>query len=314
MTQTNSAPDPRPAVAAGTDPRLRLTGIGLMLLALVMFAVLDATAKWLTAHIGTMEVIWARYAGQLVLVGLAVKPWLPDVWRTERLGLHLLRAVFLLGTTAGNFVALRFMQLDQALSIAFSMPFFVALLAGPMLGEWIGPRRWIAIVVGFCGVLIIIRPSTAGIHPAVLGALAGALSYALYNITTRILAPTESTATLMFYASLAGTIAVSLPLPFVWSVPQSPEVVLNMALMGLYGTIGHVLLVTAHRRAPAPVLAPFLYTQIIWTTIAGWVVFAQVPHGWTLVGAAVVIASGLYLLYRERADHADRAIEASLTE
>lgn len=315
MTQPDTAPTAAAASAQAAASGARLAGIGLMAGAVVMFAVLDATAKWLTTHIGTMEVIWARYAMQLLLVSLWVRPWIwPGVWRTRRLGLHILRGGFLLGTTAGNFIALRYMQLDQALSIAFSMPFFVALLAGPMLGEWIGTRRWLAVIVGFCGVLVVIRPSAAGVHPAVLFALGGAVCYALYNITTRILAPTESTATMMFYASLAGTIAVSLPLPFVWNVPQTGGVVLNMVLMGIYGTIGHVMLVMAHRRAPAPVLAPFLYTQIIWTTIAGWVVFAHIPNQWTLAGSALVIASGLYLLYRERADRADRAIEATVTE
>lgn len=303
------------SLADADDPKVRLAGIGLMCSALVFFAVLDATAKWLGQSISAVEIVWARYLGHFLLSCLVINPWTtPGVWRTGRPVLHLVRGLLLIGTTLGNFIALQYLQLDQSISIIFSMPFFVALFAGPLLGEWIGWRRWLAIMVGFAGVLVVVRPSTSGVHPAVLASLGGAACYAFYNISTRVLAATDSTATLMFYASLIGAVLTSLPLPWFWSVPPSPLVVVNMALTGLYGGIGHLLLVLAHRRAPASVLAPFLYSQIVWMIIAGWLVFGQAPNAWTLAGAGIVIASGLYLIARERADRADRALEATLGE
>jgi drug/metabolite transporter (DMT)-like permease len=310
-----------PAPATGhtlsdaADPKARLAGIGMMCAALVFFAALDATVKWLGNGISAAEIVWARYAGQFVLTCLIVNPWtMPGIWRTSRPILHIVRSLFLLGITFANFVALRYLQLDQTMSITFSTPFFVALLAGPLLGEWIGPRRWIAIMVGFAGILVIVQPSTAGVHPAMLASLAAALCYALYNITTRLLAATDSTATMMFYSSAIGTLLSTVPLPWFWTAPTEASVIINMALTGLYGGAGHLLLVLAHRRAPAAVLAPFLYMQIIWMVLFGWLLFAQVPSQWTLIGGAIVIASGLYLIGRERIRHADKAIEATVTE
>jgi drug/metabolite transporter (DMT)-like permease len=309
------SPAARSRLSDAGDPMVRLAGIGLMCAALVFFALLDATVKWLSGHVSAVEIVWARYVGQFVLTCFIVNPWtMPGVWRTSRPWLHLVRSLFLLGITLANFTALRYLQLDQTMSITFSTPFFVALLAGPLLGEWIGPRRWIAIMVGFAGILVIIRPSAAGVHPAVLASLAAAVCYALYNITTRQLAATDSTATMMFHSSAIGTLLSLLPLPWFWTVPADLPVILGMALTGIYGGAGHLLLVLAHRRAPAAVLAPFLYLQIIWMVLLGWLVFAQVPSGWTMLGAAIVIGSGLYLISRERIRHADKAIEATVAE
>lgn len=305
----------RHSLSDAADPKARLAGIGMMCAALVFFAGLDATVKWLGNSISAIEIVWARYAGQFVLTIVLVNPWtMRGVWRTSRPVLHMVRSLFLFGITFANFVALRYLQLDQTMSITFSMPLFVALLAGPLLGEWIGPRRWIAIMVGFAGILVIVQPSSAGMHPAMLASLAGALCYALYNITTRQLAATDSTATMMFYSSAIGTLLSTVPLPWFWTGPTEAGVIVNMALMGVYGGAGHLLLVLAHRRAPAAVLAPFLYMQIIWMVLFGWLLFAQVPNQWTLFGTAIVIASGLYLITRERVRRADKAIEATVTE
>ncbi|WP_343210913.1 DMT family transporter [Ancylobacter lacus] len=307
------APDVLPAPAPPAAASSRLAGIGLICAAFFVFAVLDATVKWLGTHLNAMEIVWARYMGQFVLSCAVLNPWVtPGVWRTRRPVLQVVRSLLLLGTTLGNFYALQYLQLDQTISITFSMPFFVALLAGPILGEWIGVRRWLAIMVGFSGVLLVVRPGVADIHPAILASLASALCYALYNVTTRLLAATDSTATTMFYSSSLGAGLTSLALPWVWSAPEGAAVLGNLALTGLYGGIGHLLLVLAHRRAPAAVLAPFLYTEIIWMVLAGWVIFGQTPTPWTLAGAGVVIASGLYLIARERADRAERAIEATV--
>jgi drug/metabolite transporter (DMT)-like permease len=206
----------------------------------------------------------------------------------------------LLGSTLLNFFALRYLQLDQALAIVFSTPFFVAILSGPMLGEWVGWRRWTAIAVGFLGVLLVARPGFGGIHPAALISLAAAMFYAAYSISTRMLSRTDSNETTLFYSNLVGA-AVMLPVvPFVWTTPSDPLVILMMVVCGAFGTIGHYLLIIAHRLAPPALLAPFIYGQIVWVIILGYLVFGDVPNRWTLAGAAVVVASGLYILYREQ--------------
>jgi len=184
-------------------------------------------------------------------------------------------------------------------SIMFATPLLVALLAGPLLGEWAGPRRLAAIGVGFIGILIVTRPGF-GLHPAALLSLTGAVCYALYSVATRVLAGYDSSATTMFYSGLAGVLLVTPIVPWVWSVPDSGLVWMMMIVVGACGAFGHWLLILAHARAPAPVLSPFIYTQIAWMIVLGFLLFGDLPDRWTLAGSAIVIASGLYLLYRER--------------
>lgn len=301
-------------LAGGPAPDTRLAGIAFMCAAPVLLSMVDATAKWLGQHVDPLLVMWARYAGNFVFACFFINPWrTPGVWRTRRPVLQIVRGLLLVFCTIANFIALQYIQLDQMVAIVFSMPFFVALMAGPLLGETIGWRRWAAILVGFVGVIVVAHP-TAGIHPALLLVLAGAVSYACYAVTTRLLAATDSTETTMFYAAAVGLVVSSVPLPLVWTVPQDPLVIGNLAMVGIYGFLGHLLLVLAHRRAPAGVLAPFTYTQIIWATLWGFLVFGQLPTLWTSAGGAIVIASGLYLINRERIERAERALEATLAD
>jgi drug/metabolite transporter (DMT)-like permease len=173
-------------------------------------------------------------------------------------------------------------------------------LSGPLLGEWVKWRRWTAIGVGFVGVLVVIRPGFGGMHPAAILSVASAVCYALYSILTRILARSDSTETTLFYSNLVGAVAMLPTLLFVWTPPENFLIVLLMVVIGAFGSIGHYLLIAGHRLAPASVLSPFIYTQIVWVIVLGYVVFGDVPNRWTLAGASIVIASGLYLLYRER--------------
>jgi drug/metabolite transporter (DMT)-like permease len=292
---------PLDQLPAANDPRARLIGIGLMCGALVLFACLDTIAKWLTGHLPTLEIVWARYASHFVLSLFVVNPWtMPGLFATDRPWLQIARSALLFGSTVFNFIALRYLQLDQTAAISFTAPFFIALLAGPLLGEWIHWRRWIAIIIGFCGVLLIARPGFGGIHPAAIFSILSMICYALYNVSTRFLAGFDSTGTTAFYTALVGFVAASLPLPAVWIPPTEPLVIAGMLAVGAFGWIGHLFLILAHRYAPAPVLAPYTYTQIVWYVAGGFLVFGDLPNGYTLMGAAVVIASGLYLLYRER--------------
>jgi drug/metabolite transporter (DMT)-like permease len=235
--------------------RHRLTGIGLMCAAVISFACLDASAKYLNSYMGTMQVVWARYTGAFLLTLIVFNPLSrPGLIKTERPYLQVFRASLLLGSTVANYVAFRYLQLDQALLILFSTPFLVALLAGPILGEWIGWRRWAAILIGFAGVLLVMRPGT-GLHWAALFSLAAAVFYSFYMITTRILSRTERTDTTLFYSNLVGAVAMVPVLPFVWSVPSDPFVLFLMVVFGAFGSFGHYLLILAHRLTPASSLA-----------------------------------------------------------
>src|SRR6516165_1059545 len=280
----------------------RLTGIALMCAAVTCFALLDATAKFLNLHMNTLEVVWARYTGAFVFPFMLSNPWTrPELLITRRLGMQIGRSVLLLASTLCNFVALRYLQLDEAIALIFSTPFFVAALSGPILGEWVRWRRWIAIGVGFLGVLVVVRPGVGTFHPAALLSLACALLYAIYSIMTRILARTDSNATTLFYSNIVGAVALIPALPFIWTTPTDPLIITLMVMIGAVGGFGHYLLIAAHRLAPAAVLSPFIYTEIVWVSILGLLVFRDVPSRWTIAGATIVIGSGLYILHRERA-------------
>jgi drug/metabolite transporter (DMT)-like permease len=269
--------------------------------AVLLFAGNDASAKFLNDYMDSIQVVWARYMSAFALAVVLINPVRnPQVMRTARPWLQLGRSALLVFSTTLNFIALRYLQLDQTMTIMFCTPFLVAVLSGPILGEWIRWRRWTAIIVGFCGVLLVARPGAGGIHPAAILIVISALCYALYVIWTRILSRADSDGTTNFYSNLVGAAVATLAVPFVWKGQSDLKVIALMCSMGLFSGFGHYMLIRAHRLAPAAVLAPFIYTEIVWMIALGFLVFGDVPNRWTLAGVAVVIASGLYLLYRER--------------
>jgi drug/metabolite transporter (DMT)-like permease len=270
--------------------RGRVKGIALMCAANVCFATADTTGKFLVQHMSSVQVTWARFIGAF-LVSLIICNIVLGVLFVSNLSV---------------FFALRFLQLDQMASILFAAPFIVAALSVPLLGEWVGPRRWAAIIVGFIGVLIVIRPGFGGIHPAAFICLGCAFLVAVYSIMTRVLSHSDSSATTMFYTNIMGAVVLTALLPLFWSAPSQIDTIL-MASLGAIATCGHYFLIAAHRLAPASVLAPFMYTQLVWMIFYGYTVFNQLPNQWTLAGASVVIASGLYLLYREVKVKGERA-------
>jgi drug/metabolite transporter (DMT)-like permease len=290
-----------------TDPaheaqRLRLIGIALMCGAVVLFACLDAMAKWLGGHLNPVQVTGMRYISAFLIALIFLNPFTrPNILKTTQPRMQLFRGCLMLGTTLLNFLSFRFLQLDESLAIMFSTPFLVAILAGPILGEWVGWRRWTAIIVGFIGVLVVIRPGFGGgMKWAALISVASAFFYAGLGIVTRLVSRTDTSDTTLFYANLTGVLVMIPMLPFVWTAMPSGFDLLLLVAVGACGSGGHYLLIAAHRRAPASVLSPFMYTQLIWATALGFLVFGDVPTEWTLIGAAIVVASGLYLLYRER--------------
>ncbi len=292
--------------AAERAARDRLLGILLISVAFFLFACLDATAKYLGDELPALQIVWCRFFTHLVLALVLFRIWrTPQLLTSRRWGLQLLRAVFLLSSTVFNFFAVRYLQLAETMSIMFAAPFVVTALAGPLLAEWAGPRRWAAIIVGFVGVLIVTRPGLGGMHWAAILSVAAMTSYALYALTTRMLAATDSAVGMLVISAAVATLAVT-PFAFSeWVTPASPKTWLLLLSTGFLGCIGHFLLIKAHRLAAAPVLAPFLYIEIVWMIGLGYFIFGDVPGMWTLVGAAVVVASGLYILYRERAVKGD---------
>lgn len=271
-----------------------------MCCAVASFSCLDTTGKYLIHHMDTLQVVWARYFFAFALSVVFSNPiGQPGLMKTKRPVLQAGRSALLLLSTVVNLFALHWLQLDEALAILFSTPFMVALLCVPLLGEHVGWRRWTAISVGFFGVLLVTRPGFGGMHPAALLSLVSAICYAFYVISTRVLSRTDSSETTQFYTNLVGALVMTAILPFVWKTPDHFLISALMVLIGALGGGGHYLLIRAHRLAPASTLAPFIYSQMLWTTALGFLVFRDVPHRWTIIGGLVVISSGLYLLHRE---------------
>jgi drug/metabolite transporter (DMT)-like permease len=290
----------RAATLAAAD---RLKAIGLMCLAVAFFSALDTSAKYLVtqAHLPVVQIVWSRFLGQflIMLSMLSVLP-VTAFLRTRKLKLELLRSFLMVSTTAGNFLALRHLRLDQTISVVFMAPLIVALLAGPFLGEWVGWRRMIAIFTGFIGVLIVVHPGIGDLHPAFLFAFASMLAYAFFMLLTRYLAAYDPPLVMLFYSVLLGGFALA---PFAiwnWVWPQTLGQWLILGMLGVLGGTGHYLFIHAYRLAPASTVAPFIYMQLLTMVMFGLIVFGDVPDVWTLAGASVIVGSGIYLLNRDR--------------
>lgn len=276
-------------------------GILLMMLSGFLFVVMDSTAKYLSADYPVAQIVWARYVFHLLTLPMIIGrgSWIA-VLRTRRLGLQLLRSLFLLGATFFFFLAVKYIPLATATAIGFVGPLFVTALSVPLLGEKVGVRRWAAVVFGFAAVLVIIRPGAEVLHWAVVLPLLVAASFACYQITTRILSRSDGSITTLFYSGTVGAVVMTLLLPFQeWQAPDAKGWAI-MAFLGLAGSIGHLIMIRAFTVAPASSLAPFSYLQLVWATLLGFVMFADLPDFWTIIGAVMLAASGLYVLYRER--------------
>lgn len=283
------------------ETRTRLTGILLIVAAVTLFSCLDTVAKFASQSVPTLEVVWFRFATHFLLALVVFRVWNQrGLLRTGRPVMQVVRGLFLLATTFFNFLALRYLQLAEAVSIMFAGPLLVTALAGPVLGEWAGPRRWAAIIVGFLGVLVVTRPGLGGLHWAVIYSLAAMACYAGYALMTRMLAATETVEGMLIISAGAATLALTPIAAADWVTPPDALTWGLLLVTGFFGGLGHWFLTKAHAIVAAPVLAPFFYTQIITMIIFGYVIFDDVPGATTLIGAAIVIASGLYLLYRER--------------
>ncbi len=271
------------------------------LLAGVLFSTLDATAKYLVRDHTLFLVVWARYVGQMVVVTpIAWHRGGRDFWRTRHLGVQLARSLCLVIATVCFFGALRFLPLAEASAITFLAPMFAIILSMPVLGEKPTRARWLAAIIGFIGIVILVRPGSAVFHPATALLVLAAISNALYQLLTRKL-PNDSSYTTLFYSALVGTAVLSLALP----VADLPSEVtardgMFLLLLGLLAGLGHWLLISAFLAAPASLVAPFAYLQMIWATLYGYLIFGQLPDGLSALGMAIIVASGVGLVLHER--------------
>lgn len=278
-----------------------LRGILLMLIAIASFSVMDTIAKYLAQSYPVGSVVWARYAVNLVVLSvfLVVRGEVGRV-RTARPMTQIVRGLMLGASTLLYFTSLTVLPLAEAAAIGFVLPVFVAILAVPMLNERIDMPRIIAIVVGLSGALIVVRPGTALFTVYALLPVAMAVCNAFYQILTRKIAGVEHPLTSLFYGSLIGTIMSTVLLSAGVAMPVGWFHWVLFLALGVIATVGHFVLIRAFDYAPATLLSPFVYSQLIWVMLFGWLVFDDFPDGWSLAGMAVIVASGLYIANRQR--------------
>ena len=281
--------------------RNRLIGIAMVSAAVIFFSILDTCAKWLVQSLPLLQVVFLRFLGHTVFTAAVMVPISRmNLLRTRRPWLQLLRAMMLPSMTAMNFWALQYLQLAETGAIMFLAPVVVAFLGVHVLGERLDTGRWIAIVVGFVGVVVILQPGGRGFHPAMLVSVVQTLMYACFILLTRFLASVDRPESTNFLSALGSTVVLAPFALVVWRMPTSTLEWFLVALTGIAGGLGHYLLAIAHRFAPASTLSPFIYQQILYMSLLGYVVFNDVPRPAVVLGAVIVIASGLYLLMRER--------------
>lgn len=289
-----------------TDPTLaeRLRdnrrGIYLMLLTTGLFTSLDATAKYLAQDYPVPQVLWARFAFHLVFVTAFLGTRLSVTLRSRRPKLQMLRSLLMLVTTGMFFFAVRTLPLADVVAIMFVGPLFVTALSVPLLGDYVGPRRWSAVAIGFLGALVIVRPGGGVVQWIAILPILAALSHALYTITTRQLANHDLPMTTLFYTAALGAAVTTAFVPFFWVTPDASGWLL-MALLGIFGAAGHLTLIKALGYASPVVVAPLSYASLIWSIGLGFSLFGDLPDGMTLLGAALIAGSGLYVFHRERA-------------
>ena len=284
-------------------------GILAMIAAMLMFTCMDSCAKLLLERHHTVQVVWARYAGQMALMLVVFAPSLGRRLRTRHPGVQLVRSALLFAATSVFFTALGLMPLAEAVAVFEVAPLLITVLGALILGEHVGPRRWAGVIAGLCGALVIIRPGLDVFQPAALLPLIAATCMAFYQIATRFLGAADPIWTTMLYTAGVGTLVASAAVPFFWTAPQGIDI-LVMAGFGWLGFLGHLGLVYALSQAPASALAPFNYAGFVWALILGFLWFAEVPDGVTLLGAAIIICAGLYVWHRERVRAAARPATA----
>lgn len=280
----------------------KLRGVLLLLLGMLLFACMDTTTKYLSAHYDVPLIVAARYLGNLLLMGALLGfTHRRQMTETHRTRLVIVRALCLASASLLVGLALQRMPVAETTAIGFLAPIAMVIAAGPVLGEKIGATGWASALLGFAGVLIIVRPGSGLETVGVLCALTAVFANTGYALLSRILARTERTIALLFYTALVGAILFSLALPwFLHGVRPSAFEALLFFSLGVYGGLGHFLFTTAYRHAPASLLAPMNYVQLLWAGLLGWLIFGHVPDRTSLIGMAVVAVSGVMVALKTR--------------
>ena len=275
-------------------------GIALVLASTIFLGTSDVTAKYLSATLPSIEIAWIRFLVFAMIMVPAMRPGTRLFARhSSRPGLQVMRGIALLSSSLFFISGLRFLPIAEASATGFIAPLFVTALSIAFLGEKVGVRRWLATIAGLIGVLIILRPGSSAFHPAAFFPIVSALAWACTLIMTRMMSGTERAITTMTYSSIAGVCILSALVPFVWVTPTWHDIAFGI-LIGVASTAGQWIVVLAFRYADASVLAPFSYTQLLWVSVLGFLVFGEVPDAYTITGAAFIVASGLYTAHRER--------------
>lgn len=272
-----------------------LRGMLLIMLAVFMFSSMDTLAKHMLKREAypLPPLIFARYAVHLAFMLALLAPRMGvNLVRTQRPGLQVLRGLLLVGSTAFFYLSLTYLPLAEAAAISFVGPVLVAALSGPLLRERIGRRQWLAVGLGFLGVLIIVRPGGGVFTVHAVFPLICALLFSLYQVLTRKLAGRENAMTTLFFTALIGALITALPLPFTWQTPTLLQLTFMIGI-GMFGGFGHFLLIHAVEQASPAALAPFVYTQLVWSTLLAFLAFGEFPDSGSLLGMAVIIAGGL---------------------
>jgi drug/metabolite transporter (DMT)-like permease len=277
-----------------------LRGIAYVVMSTVLFVTMNAAVKYLRGPLPLVELVWARTVGQLVFMVALFAP--ARGWRlfvTRRPRMQALSSLCILLSTAMFFGAIGHVPLADATAVSFTSPVIVAVLSGPLLGEYLALGHWIAIAVGFAGAVVVARPTGAGADPFILLAAGNAVFYAAYQVLVRRLGRHDRPETTVTYAALGGALVLSLLVPFTWRTPHGVVEWGLLALSGLLGGLGHWCVARALLWAPAAIAAPFSYVQLLEAAALGYLVFGDVPGATLWIGAALIAASGLYIAWRE---------------
>jgi drug/metabolite transporter (DMT)-like permease len=271
-----------------------------LLAAIGLTSLIDIICKFYTSELHAVVLVWGYFVGITVfVVGYYGGNRQFILLRTRRLVLQLVRPGFLVLSIVSLFVSLTYLPIAEAIAIGFTGPLFITALSVPFLGERVGWVRWLAVIIGLVGVFLIIRPGTVVWHWSAGMALLGAICFAFFQLITRLLARVELHQTTLLYTSIGGTAWASLMVPFFWTTPTLFHCMLFLVI-GAMGVGAHYFMIQAFKRAEASLLAPFNYSKLIWVTILGYLVFDDFPGLNTLIGSIVIIAAGLYVLFRER--------------
>lgn len=286
-------------LAIKTAPSTR-RGILIVVVAMTLFALLDVCSKVLGQDLSVVQIIWVRFL-LFVPIALAIS-WRPGEgvpWRSERPWLQTIRVLVLLVEMWFFLSAFALIPLADAHAIGSSAPLMVTALSVLFLGEKVGWRRWAAVVVGFVGMVLIVRPGFTELRLPMLYVIAGAVLWAVYQIMLKVIGRVDSAATTGIWTAVVGAMAMTLIGPFFWTPPSAQGWML-LVIAALLGGVGHIIYSRAFMMAPASALQPFTYLMLVYAAIFGWLFFDDVPDAWTVAGATLIVASGLYTFHRER--------------